>query len=57
MGFSGTVDLPIHFLGVGGNAAMIAGLGYHYLKDPNFTGDFVEASGRAPIIEKLPVFS
>ena len=39
------------------NAAMIAGLGYHYLKDPNFTGDFVEASGRAPIIEKLPVFN
>ena len=39
------------------NAAMIAGLGYHYLKDPNFTGDFVEASGQAPIIEKLPVFN
>jgi N6-L-threonylcarbamoyladenine synthase len=38
------------------NAAMIAGLGYHYLKKSNSNCNFVEASSHAPFLEHLPIF-
>jgi N6-L-threonylcarbamoyladenine synthase len=39
------------------NAAMIAGLGYHYLKNASGELKFVEASGQAPAITHLPIFN